>query len=72
MDPIVNVQYLVNAVVFSLLGLAVFGLGFFAFDKITPYQLWKEINEKQNMALAIVVGSTAIAIGLIISSAIHG
>ena len=48
------------------------GSGFVIVDKITPYDLWAEICEKKNVALAIVVGSTAIAIGLIVSAAIHG
>ena len=41
-------------------------------DKVTPYNLWSEIIEKKNVALAIVVGSMAIAIGMIVSAAIHG
>ncbi len=41
-------------------------------DKITPYDLWKEIVHEKNVALAIVVGSVALGICLIIASAIHG
>ena len=41
-------------------------------DKLTPYKLWEEIVEKQNVALAIVVGAMCIAIGLIVSAAVHG
>ena len=35
-------------------------------------QLWREITEKQNRALAIVVGALSIGICMIISAAIHG
>jgi uncharacterized membrane protein YjfL (UPF0719 family) len=35
-------------------------------------QVWKEICEKQNMALAVFLGSVAIGIAIIIASAIHG
>jgi hypothetical protein len=34
--------------------------------------LWAEIVEQKNVALAVVVGSGAIALGLIIGSAIQG
>jgi hypothetical protein len=34
--------------------------------------LWAEIIEKKNVALAIVVGSMCIAIGLIVAGAVHG
>ena len=45
---------------------------FILFDKITPYRLWDELVEKKNVALAIVVGSMCIAIGLIVAAAVHG
>ncbi len=61
-----------SAIIFSFLGLAVFGLGFVIFDKLTPYHLWKEVVEKRNTALAIVVGSVALGTCLIIAAAIHG
>jgi uncharacterized membrane protein YjfL (UPF0719 family) len=41
-------------------------------DKLTPYDLWGEIIEKKNVALAIVVGSMCIAIAMIVSAAVHG
>ncbi len=72
-----GLEWLKPAVVFgsllyALLGVVVFWLSFVIIDKLTPYNLWQEIVEKKNVALAIVVGSTAIAIGLIVSAAVHG
>lgn len=61
-----------GSLLFALLGVAIFWICFVIVDKITPYDLWAEICEKKNIALAIVVGSTAIAIGMIVSAAIHG
>ena len=62
----------VGSMVFALLGVAVFWLCFVIVDKLTPYNLWEEIVEKKNVALAIVVGATAISIGQIVAAAIHG
>ena len=57
---------------FALVGVGVFFLCFVIIDKLTPHDLWGEIVEKRNVALAIVVGSMCIAIGMIISAAVHG
>lgn len=62
----------VGSALFALLGVAVFWLCFVLIDKLTPYHLWEEIVEKKNTALAIVVGAMCIAIGLIVSAAVHG
>jgi putative membrane protein len=60
-----------GSVLYALIGVFVFWLSFVIVDKLTPYDLWGEIVEKKNVALAIVVGSMCIAIGLIVASAIH-
>jgi uncharacterized membrane protein YjfL (UPF0719 family) len=69
---LVNTKYLVASLIYSLLGIIVLVVSFVVIEKIAPQQLWKEIIEKQNMALAIMAAAFMIAIALIISSAIHG
>jgi uncharacterized membrane protein YjfL (UPF0719 family) len=59
------------SILYALIGVAIFGLVFWIIDALTPYQLWKEMVEQRNTALAIVVGSVAISIAIIVSSAIH-
>ena len=61
-----------GSIVYALVGVLVFWVCFVIIDKLTPYRLWDEIIEKRNMALAIVVASMCISIGLIVSAAIHG
>ena len=61
-----------GSMLYALIGVAIFWLCFVIIDKLTPYDLWAEIVEKKNVALAIVVGAMCIAIGLIISAAVHG
>ncbi len=67
----INLTAIVNSLIYSLLGIAVFWISFIVIDKLTPYDLWGEINREKNVALAIVVGAMCIAIGMIIASAIH-
>jgi len=62
---------IIGSALFALIGVAVFWICFVIVDKITPYRLWEEIVEKQNVALAIVVGAMCIAIGLIVAAAVH-
>jgi putative membrane protein len=71
MEQVLHGSNIVGAIVYSLIGLGIFGLGFVVLDRVTPYQLWKEIIEEHNIALAIVIGAISIGICLIIASAIH-
>lgn len=59
------------SLVFALIGVAVFWLCFVIIDRITPYDLWAEIVEKQNVALALVVAAMSLGICLIVAAAIH-
>nr|WP_315488721.1 DUF350 domain-containing protein [uncultured Rhodoferax sp.] len=61
----------ITSLVFALMGVAVFWLCFLIIDKITPYDLWGEIVEKQNVALALVVAAMSLGICIIIAAAIH-
>jgi putative membrane protein len=63
--------YLVNAVVYSLLGILIFMGAFAILDKWSPYALWKEIVEEKNLALAVLVGAMSIGICIIIAAAVH-
>lgn len=71
MEVLINVKYIVNALVFSVLGIIILAFSFFLFDKLTPGNLWKEVVEEKNIALAIAVGAMTLAMAQIISSAIH-
>jgi putative membrane protein len=61
-----------GSILYALLGVLVFWLSFVIIDKITPYNLWQELVEKQNMALAIVVGAMSLGISIIVAAAVVG
>ena len=63
---------LVITVVFVVLGLIVFALAFLIIAKSTPFSVRKEIEDDQNIALAIVIASIILGSALIIAAAIHG
>ncbi|MBI5446738.1 MAG: DUF350 domain-containing protein, partial [Deltaproteobacteria bacterium] len=55
-------QQVISALVFSAIGIGVFGLFFLILPKLLPFSLKKEMEEDQNVALAIVIG--AIVLGM--------
>ncbi len=61
-----------GSILYALIGVAVFWGSFLVLDKLTPYNLWQEICEKQNTALAIVVGAMTIGLSIIVAAAVHG
>ena len=61
-----------GSILYALIGVLVFWLSFVIIDKLTPYNLWAEIVEKQNVALSIVVGAMALGISIIVAAAVHG
>jgi hypothetical protein len=64
-------EVLLGSVVYALAGVLVFWLSFLVIDKLTPYNLWEEIVEKQNRALAVVVAAMSLGICIIVAAAIH-
>jgi uncharacterized membrane protein YjfL (UPF0719 family) len=63
--------YILNALVYAVLGILIFVTAFAVIDKLTPYHLWKEIVEDHNTALAILIGAMSIGMCVIIAAAIH-
>jgi putative membrane protein len=61
-----------GSILYALIGVIVFWVSFVVIDKLTPYKLWEEIVERQNMALAIVVGAMALGVSIIVAAAVHG
>ena len=62
---------LVTTLVFVSLGLIIFALAFLIIAKATPFSVRKEIEEDQNIALAIVIASVILGSALIIAAAVH-
>jgi uncharacterized membrane protein YjfL (UPF0719 family) len=62
---------LIGSFVYSLLGVIFVVAAFVIIDKLTPYDLWKELIEERNQSLATVVAAMCIAIAIIVASAMH-
>ncbi len=64
-------EVVLGSIMFALIGVIIFWLCFLIIDKITPYNLWEEIVEKKNEALALVVAAMSLGICIIVAAAIH-
>jgi putative membrane protein len=64
-------QNVTSAALFAGLGVVLFVIAFIILDLLTPGKLWHEISEKKNTAAAILMGSAALALGIIVAAAIH-
>jgi uncharacterized membrane protein YjfL (UPF0719 family) len=62
---------LLNAVIFTSLGVAIFAGACAILLKLTPLKLWRELVEERNVAVAVFAGAVAVAIALIIAAAMH-
>jgi putative membrane protein len=72
MNELIDPHTLVSTVVYSLVGLIVFGAAFLGMVKMAPFSVKKELEEDQNIALAILMGSVIIGLAIVVAAAIHG
>jgi len=70
MDMTLHITNFVLSIVYTVLGLIVFAAAFFIFEKITPFSIRKEIEEDQNVALAIMFAAVILGLAIIIAAAI--
>ncbi len=66
------IRHLVAAVVFAFVGVVVLTCSFFLIARFSPFCIVKEIEEDQNVALAILVSSVILGLSIIIAAAILG
>lgn len=63
-------EVLVTTLIFVSIGIVFFAVAYFVLSRI--FNIHKEIEEDQNIALGVVIGSIMIGIAIIIAAAIHG
>jgi putative membrane protein len=67
-----SVTLMLNSILYSVIGIVILIISFVVVEFLTPkHNLWKEIVENRNVALALVAGFFMLAISIIIASAIH-
>ncbi len=59
-------------VAYTIFGFLIFGIAFWIIVAICPFSMRKEIEEDQNISLAILIGSVMLGLSIIIAATIHG
>lgn len=65
-----NIAQIISTIVYGLIGIIMFIIGFIIIEKLTPYSVHKEISEDHNTALGVIIGAVMIAIAIIVAAAI--
>lgn len=65
-------QWLVEAVIFGIAGVAILIGAYFVWEILTPYSVRQELVEHKNVAVALVVAAFVIGTAMIIAAAIGG
>ena len=60
------------AIVFTVVGLALFAAAIWIIVKMAPFSVRKEIEEEQNVALGLIVGAIILGIAIILSACLLG
>jgi len=60
-----------NGLIFAFLGVLVFVVSIWVVSKLAPFDLWKQIVEERNVAVAIFAGAVALGICWIVAATMH-
>jgi len=60
-----------NAIIFTALGLAAFGIAASVAAKMAAFDIRKQIVEERNVAAAVLAGAVALAIAWIVAATMH-
>lgn len=57
---------------YSVFGVVVFAIAYWAMVRLSPFSIRKEIEADHNTALAILMASVILGLAIIIAAALHG
>ncbi|HPD91624.1 MAG: DUF350 domain-containing protein [Rhodobacter sp.] len=66
-----NLGEFVSTIIYTTLGVAMMALFWWIIAKLSPFSIVREIEEDQNVALAILIGAVFIALAIIIAGVIR-
>lgn len=66
-----TIATILNALLFAVLGIAIFAIGLILVARAMPGNLWNQAIFEKNLNAAIVLAGIALSIGWIVASAVH-
>jgi putative membrane protein len=71
MDPAMFKVFL-STLLYTVFGVVVFAIAFWAMIKISPFPIRHELETDHNVAVAILMASVILGLAIIIAAALHG
>ncbi len=62
---------LLNGLLVAALGVAVLVAALWIVGKLAPFDVWKQLVEERNLAVAILAGSMVVGLAWIIAATLH-
>jgi putative membrane protein len=62
---------MLSTLIYSVIGLVIFAAALWIMQAVSPFSIRKEIEQDQNVALAIIMGSVFVSLAIIIQAAIR-
>lgn len=66
------IRVFLSTVVYTVFGVVVFAIAFFGMVKLSPFSIRKELEDDQNIAVAILMAAVILGLAVIIAAALHG
>ncbi|MEM6971592.1 MAG: DUF350 domain-containing protein [Pseudomonadota bacterium] len=66
----IDIAEIISTVVYTALGLGLFVASWFIIEALTPFSLRSEVEEEQNLAIAVLIGAVFISIAILIAAVI--
>jgi len=70
LSPVPLWRLLLDASIFGVTGIGLLILGYYIWELITPYNLRRELQENQNVAVAVVVAAFIIGMAIVIAASL--
>lgn len=67
-----NLAVFLNTLIYTVFGVVVFALAFWAMVRIAPFSIRKEIEADQNVAVAVLMAAVILGLAIIIAANLHG
>jgi putative membrane protein len=61
-----------STVIYTIFGVIVFALAFWAMVKISPFSIRQELEADHNVAVAVLMAAVILGLAIIIAAALHG
>ena len=72
MDLAPFMRVFLSTLIYTVFGVIVFAIAFWAMVKISPFSIRQELEADHNVAVAVLMASVILGLAIIIAAALHG